>query len=79
MYTTAHGNAGSLTHWAMPGIKPANSWFLVRFVSGMYYGNSKFVILDPSDFLAIVHFEKFVIVLGRCCPSEKTVLTQDIY
>jgi len=30
-YTTAHGNAGSLTHRARPGIKPATSWFLVRF------------------------------------------------
>ena len=32
-YTTAHGNAGSLTYWARPGIKPKTSWFLVRFVS----------------------------------------------
>ena len=32
-YTIAHGNAGSLTHWVRPGLKPATSWFLVRFVS----------------------------------------------
>ena len=32
-YTTVHGNARSLTHWARPGIKPATSWFLVRFIS----------------------------------------------
>ena len=32
-YTTAHGNARSLTHWVRPGIKPATSWFLVGFVS----------------------------------------------
>ena len=32
-YTTAHGNAGSLTHWARPGIEPATSQLLVRFVS----------------------------------------------
>ena len=32
-YTTAHSNAGFLTHWATPGIEPANSWFLVRFVN----------------------------------------------
>ena len=25
------GNAGSLTHWARPGIKPETSWFLVGF------------------------------------------------
>ena len=32
-YTTAHGNAESLTHWMRPGIKPTISWFLVRFIS----------------------------------------------
>ena len=32
-YTTAHGNAGSLTHGARPGIEPATSWFLVGSVS----------------------------------------------
>ena len=32
-YTTAHGNARSLTHWAGPGIEPASSWILVRFTS----------------------------------------------
>ena len=32
-YTTDHGNARSLTYWARPGIKPAFSWMLVRFVS----------------------------------------------
>ena len=31
--TTAHGNAGSLTHWAEPGIEPTTSWLLVKFVS----------------------------------------------
>ena len=32
-YTTAHGNARPLTHWAWPGIEPATSWLLVGFVS----------------------------------------------
>ena len=32
-YTTAHGNAGSSTHFVRPGIKPASSWMLVIFVS----------------------------------------------
>ena len=32
-YTTAHGNAGSLTHWARPGIEPTSLWILVGFVS----------------------------------------------
>ena len=32
-YTTSHGNAGSLTHWARAGTKPETSWFLVGFVN----------------------------------------------
>ena len=32
-YTTAHGNAGSLTHWVRPGIKSETLCLLVRFVS----------------------------------------------
>ena len=32
-YTTACGNARSLTHWVGPGIEPEFSWMLVRFVS----------------------------------------------
>ena len=32
-YTTAHSNAGSLTHWMRPGIKPASSQILVGFLS----------------------------------------------
>ena len=32
-YTAAHGNTGSLTHQGRPGIKPATSRFLVRFIS----------------------------------------------
>ena len=31
--TRAHGNARSLTHWAMPGIEPATSLFLIRCIS----------------------------------------------
>ena len=32
-YTTAQGNAGSLTHRVRPGIKPVSSWILVGFVT----------------------------------------------
>ena len=28
-YTTTHSNAGSLTDWTRPGIKPASSWILL--------------------------------------------------
>ena len=32
-YSTGHGNAGSLTHWARPGMEPACLWMQVSFVS----------------------------------------------
>ena len=31
--TIAHGNTGSLTHWARPGIEPTFSWIQVKFVT----------------------------------------------
>ena len=47
-YTTAHGNAGSLTHWASPGIEPASSWILVGFVN-------HWATIGTPDFLKITH------------------------
>ena len=32
-YTTARGNAGSLTHRARPGIRPSSSWILAGFIT----------------------------------------------
>ena len=32
-YTTAQGNAGSLTHEVRPGIEPVFSWIILRFTS----------------------------------------------
>ena len=32
-YTTAHSNAGSLTHWMRPGIEPVSSWIPVGFIT----------------------------------------------
>ena len=47
-HTTAHGNTGSLTHWARPGIEPTTPWFPVRFLSSVpqwellnFYSNNK--------------------------------------
>ena len=36
--TTAHGNAGSLTHWTRLGIRPTSSWILVEFVNHWMMG-----------------------------------------
>ena len=32
LYTAAHSNLGSLTHWVRPGVEPTYSWTLVGFV-----------------------------------------------
>ena len=63
-YTAAQGNAGSLTHWARPGIEHTTSWFLVGFVSAVprqelpgkhfqFYNRDHWEILTSWDF---VHF-----------------------
>ena len=44
-YTTAHGNAGSLTHGRRSGIEPSTSWFIVGFVSPV-----------PQRKLSLYHF-----------------------
>ena len=44
-YTTAHDNAGSLTHWARPGMEPDTSWFLVGLFLLCHDGNSKMLLL----------------------------------
>ena len=38
-YITAHGNTGTLTHWAGPEIEPASSWILVGLVTSEHKGN----------------------------------------
>ena len=39
-YTTAHGNAGSLTHRERPGTEPASLWILVGFITAEPQGSS---------------------------------------
>ena len=62
-YTTAHGNARSLTHWARPGIEPAASRFVVGFVNHCATtGTLIFVFLQGSgdgEFLIPTKHEAF--------------------
>ena len=45
-YTTAHlHHAGSLTHWARPGMELASSWILVGFITAEPQGNAQ--VLNP--------------------------------
>ena len=44
-YTTACSNAGSLTHWTGPGIKPTSSWILARLFPMSHNRNFLFMSL----------------------------------
>ena len=49
-YTTTHSNSRYLTHCVMPGIQPASSWILVRFINAEPQQELPFMIfcLDQS-------------------------------
>ena len=51
-YTTACGNAGSLAHWARPGIKPKSSWTLCWVLNLLSH--------DRSSFFCIFKIERSV-------------------
>ena len=42
----SQSNAGSLTHWARPGVEPASSWILVRFLTTVTMGTPCKLILS---------------------------------
>ena len=46
--TTAHGKAGSLTHWMRPGIEPTSSWIPAGFLTAEPQGNSSFLFKIES-------------------------------
>ena len=54
-YTTTHSNAGSLTHWAGPGIEPATSWFLLRFVNHCAMTGTPHCIFKSSSSILTRH------------------------
>ena len=53
VYTTAHSNTGSLTHWARPGIQPETSWFLVDLFPLSHDGPPIYVVSEMQNGLAI--------------------------
>ena len=58
-YTTAHINAGSLTHWGRPGMEPATSWFLVGLIS-----------TEPRWKLLLLDFKKAIYFNGSSVGAE---------
>ena len=73
-WTTAHGNAGSLTYWARPGIEPATSWFLVRFISAaprwevlFFEGGGEFFMYCWYE--SFVKYNYYIYLFLVCGPS----------
>ena len=76
-----HGNAGTLAHWARPGIKPMSSWIPVRFLSVEHrHGNSVFLFVKfialPRSCNTVVNRS---ITLMVCCAqlSNNSLLGQN--
>ena len=69
-YTTAHGNAGSLTHWAWPGIEPMSLWILVGFIT-----------TEPWQELCILLFwncENLILMATHILPYRYTLFNSSI-
>ena len=49
--SAACGNAGSLTHWVRPRIKPASSWMLVGFLTHWAAMETLFFFFNTLDFI----------------------------
>ena len=60
-HTTAHGNAGSLTHWARPGIEPMSSQIRVGFVAAEPQRNSPFFLSVFPSFQPYSSFQRAVV------------------
>ena len=64
--TTAHGNTGSLTHWARPRMEPATSWFLVGFISTVPWRELLFFFFVQIWSLSINWFGKYCSSCSKC-------------
>ena len=69
-YTTGHGNARSLTHWARLGIEPMSSWILVGLLSMSHNRNSCLVHFQTLALITWLHSSQALFVLGRKKDAE---------
>ena len=84
-YTTAHSNAGSLTHLARTGIDPASSWILVRFFSTEPWWELPSSILNKISWVScdqcLGHYWAGVLCTLQCANSlnaKKNCLTPNV-
>ena len=70
-YTTAHGNAGSLTHQVGPRIELAFSWILVRYVTTEPIWRSPLVYLLLENILIFhLHYWKMWLMDIESCVAR---------
>ena len=53
-YTTAHGNAGSLTHWGRPGSEPVSSWIVAGFLTHWATAGTPILLLCTCFYLTML-------------------------
>jgi len=86
-YTTAQGNAGSLTHWVRPGIEPKSSWILVRFVNHWTTKGTLHVVLSMSFDKCMTSIHNYGIIKNsvptlknpQCCTLSSPLVTTDLF
>ena len=66
IYTTAHGNAGFMTHWARPGIEPTSSWILIGFTSFVPQRELPINSLKASFFCISIFLNKTIHLCNYC-------------
>ena len=73
----SHSNAGSLIHWARPGIEPATSWFLVGFVSAAAWRERREMLIKTLEQRWNDIFGKFLFVpsiqRSQLCSTHRRV------
>ena len=67
-YTTAHGSAGSLTHWRRPGIEPTFSWTLVRVLTAESWRELLEILFNllPKYHPQLMHYFTFLPAAYEC-------------
>ena len=75
-YTTAHGNAGSLIHWARPRIEPTTSWFLVRFVNHWATMGTPF---SENNFLRGIYISDYILLVNYFVCNDTFFLTNSAF
>ena len=63
-YTTAHGNAGSLTHWARPRMEPATSGFINHWA--MMGTPHIFIYAFPYGLSQDIDYSSLCYTVGPC-------------